>query len=46
VPLLEVRGISNLVEDRDTSRWNLTLGMTAAQNAILMLLQARSGQKQ
>ncbi|MCK4509454.1 MAG: futalosine hydrolase [Desulfuromonadales bacterium] len=45
VPLLEVRGISNLVEDRDTSRWNLPLGMTAAQSAILMLLQARSGQK-
>ena len=46
VPLLEVRGISNLVEDRDTSRWNLPLGMAAAQNAILMLLQAWSGQKQ
>jgi futalosine hydrolase len=46
VPLLEIRGISNLVEDRDTSRWNLRLAMTAAQNAILMLLQARSGQKQ
>jgi futalosine hydrolase len=39
-PLLEVRGISNLVEDRDTSRWNLPIGMAAAQKAILALLQA------
>ena len=46
VPLLEIRGISNLVEDRDTSLWNLPLGMTTAQNAILTLLQAWSGQKQ
>ncbi len=46
VPLLEVRGISNLVEDRDTSRWNLPLGMTSAQKAIMALLQAWPGQKQ
>jgi futalosine hydrolase len=39
VPFLEVRGISNLVEDRDTSRWDLSAGMTAAQNAILALSQ-------
>ncbi len=44
VPLLEVRGISNLVEDRDTSRWNLPVGMNAAQNAVMALLQAWSGQ--
>ncbi len=40
VPLLEVRGISNLVEDRNTSRWDLPAGMLAAQNAIIALLQA------
>ena len=40
VPLLEVRGISNLVEDRDTSRWDLPAGMAAAQNAIMALLHA------
>ena len=40
VPLLEVRGISNLVEDRDTSRWDLSGGMAAAQNAIMALLKA------
>jgi hypothetical protein len=41
-----VRGISNLVEDRDTSRWNLPLGMIAAQQAIMTLLQAWPGQTQ
>jgi len=45
VPLLEVRGISNMVEDRDTSRWNLPAGMNAAQKAILALLQAWPGQR-
>jgi futalosine hydrolase len=45
VPLLEVRGISNLVEDRDTSRWNLPLAMSSAQNAIITLLQAWPGQR-
>jgi futalosine hydrolase len=39
-PLLEVRGISNLVEDRDTSRWDLPAGMAAAQHAILELLKS------
>lgn len=37
-PLLEIRGISNLVEDRDTRRWDLPTGMAAAQTAILELL--------
>ncbi|MGK2905028.1 MAG: futalosine hydrolase [Desulfuromonadales bacterium] len=46
VPLLEVRGISNLVEDRDTSRWNLPLAMSSAQHAILTLLQAWPGPRQ
>lgn len=40
VPLLELRGISNLVEDRNTDRWNLPVGMNAAQNAIITLLKA------
>jgi len=43
VPLLEVRGISNQVEDRDSSRWDLAAGMTAAQNALLALIQVRTG---
>ena len=45
VPLLEVRGISNLVEDRDVSRWDLPAGMTSAQNAVMALLQAHSEPK-
>lgn len=44
VPMLEVRGISNLVEDRDTSRWDLAAGMNAAQQAILALIKAWPGQ--
>lgn len=43
-PLLEVRGISNLVEDRDTSHWDLPSGMAAAQKAILELLKTWSEQ--
>jgi futalosine hydrolase len=39
-PLLEIRGISNLVEDRDPGRWNLPAGMAAAQYAILDLLKS------
>ncbi|MDH3998764.1 MAG: futalosine hydrolase [Desulfuromonadales bacterium] len=39
VPMLELRGISNLVEDRDPSRWNLKAGMDAAQLGVLHLLQ-------
>lgn len=42
-PMLEVRGISNMVEDRDTRRWDLPAGMAAAQKAILTLLQAWPG---
>ena len=44
VPLLEIRGISNLVEDRDTSRWDLAAGMTVAQQAVISLLKKWPGQ--
>lgn len=43
IPMLEIRGISNLVEDRDMSRWDLAAGMAAAQEAVLHLLQSRHG---
>lgn len=43
-PLLEIRGISNMVEDRDTSRWDLPGGMAAAQKAVLVLLKTWSEQ--
>jgi len=45
LPMLELRGISNLVEDRDTSRWDLPAGMTGAQQAILELLKVKGGQQ-
>lgn len=38
-PLLEIRGISNLVEDRDTEKWDLAAGMTAAQHLVMDLLK-------
>jgi futalosine hydrolase len=38
-PWLELRGISNLVEDRDPSRWRLDLGTAAAAAAVLALLE-------
>ena len=38
VPFLELRGISNLVENRQPQRWDLPAGMLAAQKAVLKLL--------
>ena len=43
VPLLEIRGISNRVEDRDTSRWDLTTAMAAVQEAVISLLEKWPG---
>ena len=39
VPWLEVRGISNIVEDRNLESWNISGASAAAQNAVLHLLQ-------
>jgi futalosine hydrolase len=39
VPLLEVRGISNMVEDRDLSRWDLKRAVTQAQNFLITYLK-------
>ena len=38
VPFMELRGISNLVEDRETASWDLPCSMRTAQEAILELL--------
>jgi futalosine hydrolase len=38
VPFLELRGISNLVEDRDLARWDLRAAAEIAQRAILSVL--------
>jgi futalosine hydrolase len=39
VPWLEIRGISNLVEDRDMGKWDIAGASTAAQKAVLDILQ-------
>jgi futalosine hydrolase len=41
LPFLEVRGISNLVEDRDLSRWRLHQAARAAAGALSVLVQVR-----
>lgn len=42
VPLLEVRGISNFVEDRDVSRWDLKGAVIRAQEFLLAYLKDSS----
>jgi len=39
VPFLEIRGISNLVEDRDRSKWRIRDAALAAQEAALKVLE-------
>jgi len=38
IPLIEIRGISNLVENRDKRRWKIDLAMQKVQQAVLVLL--------
>lgn len=38
IPCIELRGISNLVEDRDLSRWDIPLAVTTAQRVAQSLL--------
>jgi len=42
-PFLEVRAVSNLVEDRDLSRWRLGDAAEAVQRAVRVLVAAREG---
>ncbi len=42
IPCLEIRGISNLVEDRDMSRWNIDLAVEAAQRFVIKFLSLNS----
>jgi futalosine hydrolase len=41
VPVGEVRGISNIVTDRDTSSWRIAAAATAAQEAVLAWIARR-----
>ena len=38
IPFLEVRGISNLVEDRDPTRWDIPGAADAAQSALIKII--------
>ena len=38
VSFFELRGVSNFIEDRDPSHWNLALAMDNAQKALLTLI--------
>ncbi len=40
IPWVEVRGISNIVEDRDLSKWDIPKAASAVQDAVLRLLEA------
>ena len=42
VPFLEIRGISNLVEDRDPTRWDIPGASDAAQSALIKIISDRS----
>jgi futalosine hydrolase len=41
VEALELRGVSNLVEERDLSRWNIPLAVARAQQFLLKFIAAR-----
>ena len=41
VPFLEVRGISNLVEDREPTRWDIPGAADAAQSALIKIISDR-----
>jgi futalosine hydrolase len=38
IPWIEVRGISNIVEDRDLQKWDITSAANAVQQAVLHVL--------
>lgn len=39
IPCMEIRGVSNQVEDRDLSRWNIPLAVETAQRFLLRYLE-------
>ena len=40
IPFVEVRGISNIVEDRDMKKWDIELASENCQKAVLQFLEA------
>jgi futalosine hydrolase len=43
VPWLEVRGISNIVEDRNLKKWDIPRAVEAAQKAVVSILKGWDG---
>ena len=43
IPWLEVRGISNIVEDRDLKKWDIPKAAGAAQQAVQYILEGWEG---
>jgi len=43
MPWLEVRGISNIVEDRDLKKWNIPKAAESAQKAVMHILEGWGG---
>ena len=39
IPWLEIRGISNIVEDRDINKWDIPRAAEAAQKAVIGILE-------
>ncbi len=39
VPYVEIRGISNLVEKRDLSKWDIHTAVTRVQSVVLELIK-------
>jgi futalosine hydrolase len=44
IPFCELRGISNLVEDRNLAKWDLAAAAQIAQQALITLLCNEPGQ--
>jgi futalosine hydrolase len=42
IPWLEVRGISNIVEDRDLKKWDIPRAAQAAQEAVQHIMEGWS----
>ena len=40
IPWLEIRGISNIVEDRDINKWDIPQAAEAAQKAVMGIVEA------
>ncbi|MBF0518784.1 MAG: futalosine hydrolase [Nitrospirae bacterium] len=45
VPVIEIRGISNIVSDRDKSKWDIALAIKNCSNAVILLLNTLNTQR-